>query len=60
MSDPKKKITNPLFSNAVTGGTVEDFSQNALLLPAKEKPAAPSVQPLIFDVAQGIIFTFTN
>lgn len=50
MSDSNKKVNNPLFSSAVTGGTVEDFSQNALLLPAKEKPPPP---PPVLNVTQG-------
>ncbi|XP_044256193.1 phospholipase DDHD2 [Tribolium madens] len=41
MNDFNKKVKNPLFNNAVTGGTIEDFSQNALLLPAKEKTPPP-------------------
>jgi hypothetical protein len=38
MMDFNKKVKNPLLNTAVTGGTIEDFSQHALLLPAKEKP----------------------
>ncbi|XP_008200242.1 phospholipase DDHD2 [Tribolium castaneum] len=41
MTDFNKKVKNPLFNNAVTGGTIEDFAQNALLLPAKEKTPPP-------------------
>lgn len=41
MNDGTRKIINPLFNAAVTGGTIEEFSQNAILLPAKEKTAPP-------------------
>lgn len=37
MNEQFKKVNNPLFSAAVTGATLEEFSQNAILLPAKEK-----------------------
>lgn len=43
MNDPTKKMKNPLFNISVTGGTLEDFSQNAIILPAKEKPPLPSL-----------------
>ncbi|XP_060515766.1 phospholipase DDHD2 [Cylas formicarius] len=43
MSDQSKKVKNTLFSASVTGGTFEDFSQNAVLHPAMEKPALPVV-----------------
>lgn len=43
MNDQSKKLKNPLFSAFVTGGTFEDFSQNAILLPAKEKPPPPTL-----------------
>ncbi|XP_056646914.1 phospholipase DDHD2 isoform X4 [Diorhabda sublineata] len=43
MNDPTKKMKNPLFNVSVTGGTFEDFSQNAILLPAKEKPPLPTL-----------------
>lgn len=51
MSDPFKKVNNPLFSAAITGATFEDFSQNAVILPAKEKSA-----PETFKLSQGTIF----
>nr|CAH7767761.1 unnamed protein product [Callosobruchus chinensis] len=43
MNDHSKKFSNPLFNAAVTGSTYEDFSQHAVLLPAEEKPPAPSL-----------------
>ncbi|XP_050313256.1 phospholipase DDHD2 isoform X2 [Anthonomus grandis grandis] len=41
MTDPKRLVKNTLFNPSVTGSTLEDFSQNALLLPAMEKPPLP-------------------
>ncbi|XP_066155329.1 phospholipase DDHD2 isoform X3 [Euwallacea fornicatus] len=41
MSDSKKFVKNTLFSPSVTGSTYEDISQNAILLPAMEKPLQP-------------------
>ncbi|CAH1183000.1 unnamed protein product [Ceutorhynchus assimilis] len=41
MSDSKRCVKNSLFSPSVTGNTFEDFSQNAVLLPAMEKPPPP-------------------
>lgn len=49
MNEHFKKVNNPLFSAAVTGATLEEFSQNAVLLPAKEK--APYAT---FKLSQGI------
>lgn len=49
MSEPFKKVNNPLFSAAVTGATLEDFSQNAILLPAKEK-----TPPATLKLSQGM------
>lgn len=43
MNDGTKKIINPLFNAAVTGGTIEEFTQNAILLPAKEKTPPPTL-----------------
>lgn len=43
MNDSNRKIVNPLFNVAVTGGTVEEFSQNAILLPAKKKTPPPTL-----------------
>lgn len=39
MSEPGKKINNPLLSASVTGGTYEEFAQNATLFPAMQIPA---------------------
>ncbi|CAG9855431.1 unnamed protein product [Phyllotreta striolata] len=44
MDDQSKKLKNPLFSAFVTGTTLEDYSQNAILLPAKEKPPPSSLK----------------
>lgn len=44
MSEKAKKVNNPLFTPSVTGGTYEEFSQNAMLFPAKEIPT-PAVKP---------------
>lgn len=41
MTDPKRFVKNSLFNPAVTGSTFEEFSQNAVLLPAMEKPPPP-------------------
>lgn len=38
MSEPNKKINNPLLSASVTGGTYEEFAQTATLFPAKQIP----------------------
>lgn len=53
MSDPTKKVQNPLFNVAVTGSTFEEFSQHALLLPAKEKPPPP-----VLNLTQGNLESF--
>lgn len=41
MTDNRKLVKNTLFNPAVTGSTLDDFSQNAVLLPAMEKPPPP-------------------
>lgn len=43
MSD-HRKVINPLLNVSVTGATLEDFSQHAVLLPAAEAP--PVLQPV--------------
>lgn len=53
MNDQFKKVNNPLFSAAVTGATLEEFSQNAILLPAKEKITSSPLK-----LSQGI-YNFT-
>lgn len=48
MNEQFKRVNNPLFSASVTGATLEEFSQNAILLPAKEKtPPATLSQGII-------------
>ncbi|KAJ8984492.1 hypothetical protein NQ317_006152 [Molorchus minor] len=37
MNENHKRVINPLFNTSVTGGTFEEFAQNAILLPAREK-----------------------
>lgn len=58
MTEFNKKVKNPLFNNAVTGGTIEDFSQNALLLPAKEKTPPPPAPVLNLDSGKHMHNTF--
>lgn len=53
MNDQFKKVNNPLFSAAVTGATLEDFSQHAVLLPAKEKDP-----PATLKLSQGIYLSY--
>lgn len=48
MNEQFKKVNNPLFSAAVTGATFEEFSQNAILLPAEKK-----VPPVTVKLSQG-------
>lgn len=49
MTDLNRKVLNPLFNVSVTGSTVEDYTQHALLLPAKAK----SPPPPVLNLSQG-------
>lgn len=43
MSESGRKLNNPLLSASVTGGTYEEFAQNATLFPARQIPVPVDV-----------------
>lgn len=60
MADPRKLVKNSLFNPAVTGSTFEEFSQNAILLPAMEKPPPPVLNITPEEILQSTISSQQN
>lgn len=56
MAEESKRVNNPLFSASVTGSTFEEFSQHAMLFPARQSQPPPQVTPPLSTTPGMMVF----